>query len=248
VVACLLVVALVAWMVSIRVMDGMAMSGRYALGAPVAFLSVWVLMMAAMMFPSVWPALLVHGRMLGRRAERGRAEPGRGTAFVSGYLVSWALYGALAFAVVAAVRHSLSGVSDSDLARYVVAPIAVAGAVYQAAPLKRFCLDHCRAPMFWLMEHWREGVRGSLVMGVQHGGFCVGCCWLLMALMVTAGAMSITWMALIAVAIALEKLAPVPSWFASGVIAAGFLTVAVVAVADPSLLPGFSDGSEPMSM
>jgi predicted metal-binding membrane protein len=248
VVASLLVLALVAWMVSIRVMDGMAMDGRYALGAPVAFLSVWVLMMAAMMFPSVWPAVIVHGRLLGRRADRGRPEPGRGTAFVSGYLLSWALYGALAFSVVAVVRHSLSGLSDPDLARYVVAPIALVGAVYQAAPLKRFCLDHCRAPMFWLMEHWREGVRGSLMMGVQHGGFCVGCCWLLMALMVAAGAMSITWMALIAIAIALEKLVPIPPWVASGLIAAGFLTVAVVAVADPSLLPGFSDSGGSMSM
>lgn len=247
-VASLLVLALVGWMVAIRVMDGMAMDRRYALGAPVAFLGVWVLMMAAMMFPSVWPALIVHGRLLGQRADQGRAEPGRGTAFISGYLLSWVLYGAVAFSIVAVIRHALSGVSDPDLARYVVAPIAVAGAVYQAAPLKRFCLNHCRTPMFWMMEHWREGVRGSLVMGVQHGGFCVGCCWLLMALMVAAGAMSIAWMALIAIAIALEKLLPIPWWVASGVIAAGFLMVAVVAVADPSLLPGFSDGSGPMSM
>jgi predicted metal-binding membrane protein len=231
-----------------RVMDGMATGGRYALGAPVAFLGVWVLMMAAMMFPSVWPALVVHRRVLDRRAENGQIEPGRGAAFMSGYLLSWAAYGVLAFAVVAVVRGSLSGISDPDLARYVVAPVALAAAVYQAVPLKRFCLKHCRTPMFWLAQHWREGIGGSLRMGVEHGGFCVGCCWLLMALMVAVGAMNIAWMALMAAAIALEKLLPIPTWVASGVIAAGFLVVAVVAIADPSLLPGFSDGSKPMSM
>jgi predicted metal-binding membrane protein len=247
-VSSVLLLGLVAWLVSIRVMDGMAMDGRYALGGPAVFLGAWVLMMAAMMFPSVWPAVVVHGRVLDRRAERGRAEPGRGAAFVSGYLLAWTAYGVAAFVLVAVVRDSLTGVSDPDLARYVVAPIAIAGAVYQAVPLKRFCLKHCRAPMFWLAEHWREGRSGSLRMGVEHGGFCVGCCWLLMALMVAAGAMSFAWMALIAIAIALEKLLPIPTWLASGVIAAGFLTVAVIALADPSLLPGFSDGNASMSM
>jgi len=244
----LLVLGVVAWLVSMRVMDDMTMDGRYALGAPIAFLGAWVLMMAAMMFPSVWPALIVHQRVLSRRAESGRVEPGRNAAFVSGYLLSWTLYGVLAFALVAAVGQALSGVSDAAVARYVVAPIAIAGAVYQAVPLKRFCLRHCRSPMFWLAQHWRDGIRGSLRMGVEHGAFCVGCCWLLMGLMVAAGAMSVTWMALIAIAIALEKLLPVPAWVASAVIAAGFLTVAVIAVADPSLLPGFSDGGAPMSM
>jgi predicted metal-binding membrane protein len=199
------VVALAAWVGSITVMGGTAMNGRYALGAPIAFLGVWILMMAAMMFPSFWPALIAHTRMLNLRAERGRPQPGRGAAFVAGYVLSWALYGVLAFAVVAVVRRSLSGLSDADLARYLVAPIALAGAAYQVVPLKRLCLRHCRVPMFWLIEHWREGVRGSLVMGAQHGGFCVGCCWLLMALMVAAGAMSIAWMAMIATAIALES-------------------------------------------
>ena len=150
--------------------------------------------------------------------------------------------------MVAIVRDSLSGVSDADVARYVVAPIAIAGAVYQAVPLKRFCLRHCRTPMFWMAEHWREGVRGSPRMGVGHGAFCVGCCWLLMALMVAAGAMSVAWMVLVAIAIALEKLLPMHPWVASSVIAAGFLMVAVVAIADPSLLPGFSNESPPMSM
>ncbi len=244
----LLLLGLLAWLVSMRVMDGMAMDGRYRLGAPVAFLGVWVLMMAAMMFPSVWPALVVHRRVLRRRAENGRVEPGRGAAFMTGYLLSWGAYGVVAFALVAVVRDSLSGISDPDLARFVVAPVALVGAVYQAAPLKRFCLKHCRNPMFWLAEHWREGIGGSLRLGMEHGSFCVGCCWLLMALMVAAGTMSIVWMALVATAIALEKLLPVPTWVASGVISAAFVVVAVIAVADPALLPGFSDGSEPMSM
>ena len=126
VIAGLLVLGLVAWLVAVRAMGGMTMGGRYELGAPIAFLGVWVLMMAAMMFPSVWPAMVVHERLLESRAKRGRVEPGRGAAFISGYLLSWTAYGVVAFVVVAIVRDSLSGVSDADVARYVVAPIAIA--------------------------------------------------------------------------------------------------------------------------
>ena len=247
-VGALLVLALVAGLVAARAMDASTMEGRYALGSATAFLGLWVLMMAAMMLPSVWPAVIVHRRMLDRRAERGRVEPGRGLAFLSGYLLSWTAFGAVAFTIVAPVRAALDGLSDPTLARYVVAPIAVAGAAYQAVPLKRLCLRHCRSPLFWLAEHWREGVRGSLTMGARHGAFCVGCCWLLMALMVAAGTMSVAWMTLIAVAIAIEKLAPIPAPIASAVIAIGFLTVAVIAVADPTLLPGFSEVGSSNSM
>ena len=208
----LLALALLAWLVSARLVGGMTMDGRYAFGNAASFLVVWVVMMAAMMLPSVWPAVIVHRRLLDPRSAGGRVGPGRGAAFLVGYLISWAVFGAAAFAIVVVVwRGVLAGLSDADIARYVIAPIGVAGAVYQAVPLKRVCLRHCRTPLFWLSEHWREGVRGSLVMGVRHGGFCVGCCWLLMALMVAAGAMSVSWMALIATAIAIEKLAPIPA-------------------------------------
>ena len=150
VIAGLLVLGLVAWLVAVRAMGGMTMGGRYELGAPIAFLGVWVLMMAAMMFPSVWPAVVVHERLLESRAKRGRVEPGRGAAFISGYLLSWTAYGVVAFVVVAIVRDSLSGVSDADVARYVVAPIAILGAVYQAVPLKRCaCATAARRCFGW---------------------------------------------------------------------------------------------------
>jgi predicted metal-binding membrane protein len=242
----LLILAAASWLLTVRAMGGMSMDGRYALGATLPFLGGWVLMMAAMMFPSVWPAVMAHRRMLHRPTAQRRGTALSSPAFVVGYLITWTLFGGVAFVVVALGRDALSGLSDPHLARYVVAPIAVAGALYQIAPLKRRCLRHCRAPLFWLAAHWRDGLRGSIEMGTRHGAYCVGCCWLLMALMIAAGATSIVWMGLMAIAIAIEKLAPVPVPVASGIIAAGFLAVAVVALADPSLLPGFTGGGESM--
>jgi predicted metal-binding membrane protein len=236
--------AVAAWIASVQRMDSMSMGSRFSVGSLGFFVVLWVLMMAAMMFPSVWPVVAMHTIVLRRRAAAGARSLERSVAFVAGYLGAWTLFGLLAFGALAVARRAgLDTLSDSEVARYGVAPTALAAAVYQVVPLKRVCLKNCRGPLSFFIEHWRDGVRGALWMGVRNGTYCVGCCWLLMAVLLAVGVMSITWMALISVAIAMEKLAPVSlARLASGLLTVGLVALAVVALAKPSLLPGVGSG------
>jgi predicted metal-binding membrane protein len=236
--------AVVAWVASDNRMDGMSMDSRFSVGSLGFFVVLWVLMMAAMMFPSVWPAVAMHAMVIRRRTAADARSLARSAVFVSGYLGTWTLFGLTAFGVLALARSAgLDTVSSADLARYGVAPTALAAAAYQAVPLKRVCLKHCRGPLSFFIEHWRDGLQGALWMGVRNGAYCVGCCWLLMGVLLAIGVMSITWMALISVAIAVEKLAPVRwSAAASGLLTAGLVALAAVALAKPSWLPGVGSG------
>jgi predicted metal-binding membrane protein len=232
-----------AWFASVDRMHGMSMGSRFTVGSFGFFVVLWVLMMAAMMFPSVWPAVAMHALVLRRRAASGAASVNSGL-FVSGYLASWTVFGLAAFGLLALARASgLDTLSTDDVARYGVAPAALAAAVYQVAPLKRTCLKHCRGPLSFFMQHWRDGARGALTMGVRHGAYCVGCCWLLMVVLLALGVMSVTWMVIVSVAIAVEKLTPARwSLIASGVLTAGLVALGVAALVRPSLLPGVDAG------
>jgi predicted metal-binding membrane protein len=246
VVAMLLLLAVLAWVAATHQMRGMSMADRFDPGAFGTFVALWVVMMAAMMFPSVWPAVTMYGAMLRHRAGRGAAVAWGSPAFIGGYLVAWTAFGIASFVLLVIASRALGGVSDESVARFVVAPVALAGAVYQATPLKRACLHHCRGPFDLFMRHWRDGRLGAAAMGARHGSYCVGCCWLLMGLMLVVGLMSVVWMAIVSAAIAVEKLVPGPERLASAVVASGFVLVAVIALVDPSLLPGFGSGPAPM--
>jgi predicted metal-binding membrane protein len=229
-----------AWAASLDRMGGMRMGERFSVGSVGFFVVLWVLMMSAMMFPSVWPALAMYGLVIRRRSSAGARSVGRSATFVAGYLASWTAFGLVAFGLLVVARVAgLDRLSDDELARYVVAPVAFAGALYQVVPFKQVCLRHCRGPLSFFMQHWREGARGALVMGARHGGYCVGCCWMLMLVLLALGVMSVTWMAVVALAIAVEKLAPA-RWArpASGLLAAGLVALALVAIVKPSWLPG----------
>jgi len=236
--------AVIAWVASVGRMDTMSIGSRFSVGSLGFFVVLWVLMMAAMMFPSVWPVVAMHTLVISRRRGAGARPLGRSVAFVSGYLGAWTAFGLIAFGLLWVARAAgLDSLSDSELARYGVAPTALAAALYQVVPLKRACLRQCRGPLSFFIEHWREGFRGALRMGLRHGAYCVGCCWLLMAVLLALGVMSITWMAVVSVAIAVEKLAPL-RWArrASGALTVGLVAVAVVALARPSWLPGVGSG------
>lgn len=229
-----------AWSASVATKDGMNMGSRFSVGSLGFFVVLWVLMMAAMMFPSVWPAVEIYGLVIRRRASAGAHSFARSATFVAGYVGSWTAFGLSAFALLAVARTAgLDTLSTEELARYVVAPVALAGALYQVAPIKQACLRHCRGPLSFFLEHWREGTRGALVMGARHGAYCVGCCWMLMLVLLALGVMSMTWMAVVAFAIAVEKLAPA-GWarLASGVLTAGLAALALVALMKPAWLPG----------
>jgi predicted metal-binding membrane protein len=232
--------AVVAWIASVRRMDDVGMDDRFSAGTFGFFIGLWVVMMAAMMFPSVWPTLSLHATIARSRSTAGVRAAVESGAFVAGYLASWTAYGLLAFGVLEiASRNGLGGLSDRELGRYVVAPVALAAALYQLAPLKQACLRHCRGPFSFLRAHWRDGLVGAVRMGTIHGGYCVGCCWMLMLVLLAVGLMSVTWMAIVSIAIAVEKLTPARSaWLPSTLLGVGLAVLALAALIRPTLLPG----------
>jgi predicted metal-binding membrane protein len=167
------------------------------------FLGVWVVMMAAMMLPSVAPTVALYSRMT-----KGRS-PSAPLAFAAGYLVTWGAAGALAFAVYAAGSEIAGGAFAWDRAgRWFAGGTLLAAAVYELTPLKDVCLGKCRSPLGFLLTSWRGGLRGAVRMGAAHGAWCVGCCWALMASLFALGIMSIAWMVFVAGLIAFEKTVP----------------------------------------
>jgi predicted metal-binding membrane protein len=191
-------------------MAGMDMGPGTDPGTLGFWVGAWVVMMAAMMFPSIAPMVVMYVRIQRGKRAKGRDRPVGGTAvFVGGYLLVWSLAGLAAYAIVR-LGHELSpGFLAWDRAGpYVAGGVILAAALYQLSPLKDVCLSKCRSPFAFLLTAWRPGRRGALRMGVEHGGWCVGCCWALMAALIALGAMSVGWMVFVAALIAVEKLLP----------------------------------------
>ena len=164
---------------------------------------VWVVMMAAMMLPSLAPTVALYSRMTRERRRCRRSRSRRG------YLLVWGAAGALAFAVAVAGRGVAGDVLAWDGAgRWVAGATLLVAAVYELTPLKDVCLGKCRSPLGFLLGSWRDGRIGGLRMGARHGAWCVGCCWALMASLFALGVMSIAWMAFVAALIAGEKMLP----------------------------------------
>lgn len=170
---------------------------------------MWAVMMVAMMLPSAAPMILVFLAMARRRPAGAGARYGATAMFTLAYLVVWA-----GFSVVAAASEwwLREAALTSDEAR-ALGPLAgglllVAGGVYQLTPLKYACLSRCQSPLGFLLGSWRDGVAGAFVMGVRHGLYCVGCCWLLMALLFAGGVMNLAWVAVLAGFVLAEKVVP----------------------------------------
>ena len=238
----LLALAVVAWGITDDRMSGMEAAPGAELGSLGFYVSVWVVMMAAMMFPSVSPTVVIYDRLRAGHLERGRGAPADATIlFVAGYLLVWTAAGLVAYGGFALVRDADPAFLAWDEAgRYVTGGVIVAAAVYQVTPFKRACLVKCRSPLMFLAERWRHGRAGGLELGVRHGAWCLGCCWALMAALFAVGMMSLGWMALIAAFIAAEKLLPWPTAARRGV--AVLLLVLGLGVAFvPSDVPGFSE-------
>ena len=170
-----------------------------------ALVLMWSLMMVAMMLPSAAPAILLYGRV---RAIRGGDDVARTWVFLAGYLAIWLL-----FAILAAFAQSLlAGPSMALSGETAPAVLLIAAGVYQLSPLKSACLRECRSPAQFISRHWRRGVTGALRLGMLHGGYCVGCCWLLMALLFVGGVMNFAWIAALTLIIGIEKLVPRGEW------------------------------------
>ena len=239
-VAALLVLAALAWWDTGQRMEDMPASAGAGLGGVGFYTGLWVVMMAAMMFPSIAPVVVVYDRLRSSRRARGIRSPGPEASafFVAGYLIAWTAAGLAAYALLEVAGSFGGEVFAWDRAgREVVAGVLLASAAYQLTPLKDRCLAHCRGPLMFLLEHWREGRLGATRMGIAHGAWCVGCCWALMATLFALGLMSLGWMALVAALIAGEKLLPrrVP---APRVVAGILLGLVLAILLAPDLLPG----------
>ena len=173
-----------------------------------ALLMMWIIMMIAMMIPAAAPMILAFSAVHRRRAsEGGPAVPT--SIFVLGYLVVWGLFGLVA-AVVQVALHARALLSpDMSAAGPLFAgALLIAAGIFQWTPLKHACLSACRSPLSFLMSRWREGRAGSFLVGLQHGLYCLGCCWALMALLFAAGVMNLVWVAGLAIIVMVEKVAP----------------------------------------
>ena len=231
-VVALLALAGLAWWSTADRMAGMDAGPGTDLGALGWFLGVWVVMMAAMMFPSLAPTVALYARM----TRRGGLD--RPLLFAGGYLLVWGAAGLLAYGVFELGRSVLGGALawDAD-GRWVAGGVLALTAVYELTPLKDACLGKCRSPLGFLLGRWRDGRRGALEMGARHAGWCLGCCAGLMVALFALGVMSLTWMALVAALIALEKTLPwrrTITWGTAGLL----LVLAVAILAAPHDVPG----------
>jgi predicted metal-binding membrane protein len=242
----LLFLAAVAWALTGDRMAGMDAGPGTDLGGLGFWLTVWVAMMAAMMFPSIAPMVLMYARVEEGKRLKGQPTPAGATAvFVCGYLLTWTAAGLLAYALFEAGRSLKLGFLAWDSAGpYVAGGVLLAAAIYQFTPLKDVCLRHCRSPLTFVIMHGRPGRLGALRMGMEHGGWCVGCCWGLMAALFALGVMSIGWMALIAAMIALEKLLP---WraVANHSVAALLVALGLAVAFVPDKVPGLTLPNSP---
>ena len=169
------------------------------------FLLAWVAMMIAMMFPTAAPMILMFGRVAAGKQQR--AQPFVPTwVFVSAYLVVWVAFGVVAYAAAAGLS-ALAMPSPwlmGNAARFGGA-ILVVGGLYQLSPLKNLCLTKCRSPLSFVLTEWRDGYGGALLMGLRHGAYCLGCCWLLFAILFPLGVMNIAAMVGLTLLIFAEK-------------------------------------------
>jgi predicted metal-binding membrane protein len=234
----------VAWVVTILLARSMG-NGPGTMGlALLPFLGLWLVMMSAMMLPSVAPVAVLWTRLIsGASAGFGRVT--RMSMFLGGYLLVWAAFGAVAFAALAGADRLLT--ASPTAAKWLGVAIFITAGIYQLTPWKDWCLRHCRSPIGALMYYLGfKGRSRDARVGLHHGATCAGCCWGLMILLVAVGVMNVAVMAALAVVIFVEKLWRYGKPFGRAV---GVLLVAIGAAAIwfPWLLPGLhASGMAPM--
>jgi predicted metal-binding membrane protein len=240
-VALLFGVAALGWWWTGDRMQGMDDGPWTGLGSFGWFLGVWIVMMAAMMFPSVSPTVALYSKMTRQRS------PLLPLSFAAGYLLVWAAAGVAAFAIAVA-QNAVSGdlFAWEHAGRWTAGGTLIVAAVYELTPLKDVCLGKCRSPLGALLGSWRDGVSGALRMGAKNGAWCVGCCWALMASLFALGLMSLTWMAVVAGLIAFEKTVPWRRLATYGT-AAVLLALGLLVLTAPASTPGLTTpGDAPM--
>lgn len=231
----------IAWLYLFHLAAGMDGMGGMTAGAAgpsiqpwtvsdaVLMLVMWSVMMAAMMIPSAAPMILLHAAIL-RKSDRGTAPAAATPAFTAGYLAVWSAFSVVATLLQWALEQAalLSPMMASSSA-VLGGGLMIAAGVYQMTNLKHRCLQHCRSPVHFLSAHWRNGSLGAFRMGLDHGAYCVGCCWALMALLFVGGVMNLLWIAALAALVLVEKVAPHGALM--GRIAGGMMILGGIAMA-----------------
>jgi len=190
--------------------------------APFVF-AMWWVMMLGMMLPSAAPMILTFSTLQRRTRQRdGTSVP---TAlFVAGYLLVWGVFSVVATAAQWTLqRYALLSPRLAMASSLLGGLLFILAGIYQFTPLKYACLSHCRSPFAFLLNHWRDGRVGALRMGADHGLYCLGCCWFLMALLFAVGVMNLLGVAVIAGFVFAEKLLPAGVWI--GRIGGGAMTL-----------------------
>lgn len=167
--------------------------------------AMWAVMMVAMMVPSATPMLLTFAMIARSRRAQGRAFVPV-WVFLAGYLAAWTAF-SLAATLAQWGLHRLALISPMMVATSPLLGglVLMAAGLYQWTPFKRACLRHCRTPLHFLLSCWQDGPAGAFLMGLRHGTYCLGCCWLLMAILFAVGVMNLAWIAALSVFVLLEK-------------------------------------------
>jgi predicted metal-binding membrane protein len=205
-------------------------SWQWTPGAVFATFLMWAVMMVAMMLPTALPFIRTYWQLAGAR--RAGASRTSGTiAFVFGYLVAWTVFSAAATLLQILLHQrgllspnmAISGTALSGV-------VALGAGIYQFTPMKLACAHKCRTPIGFFVARWRDGPGGAIAVGIEHGAYCVGCCWMLMATMFVAGIMSLAWMAILTAIMLIEKLPSIGERFGRAMgwigIAAGITLIA----------------------
>lgn len=243
--AVLIGLAALAWLLTVRQarsMSDMALGlGQVGARMPAdmtapVFMAMWLAMMSAMMLPTVLPMVLAHRRVVLHRGE----GYGPTAAFVAGYLAVWAAAGLVPLATVLAFRTLSSEAASSRWLPALAGFVLVAAGAYQFSRWKSLCLGTCRSPLAFVLSHdFGGGARSAFRAGLSHGGYCLGCCWSLMAVLVVVGLMNLVWMAVLAVVFLAEK-----NWRhgveLSRAVGLGLLLLGLAVVVVPDLLPAVS--------
>ena len=194
----------------------MAMSAlqpmEWTAGTAVLMLFMWWIMMIAMMLPGAAPMILLFATVNRRGAERGNPYVPTGV-FAAGYLAMWGGFSVVATGLQWGLeRTGLLSSMMASTSLVLGGVLLIAAGAWQLTPLKQACLKHCRSPLHFITHRWRKGSAGALRMGLEHGAFCLGCCWFLMGLLFYGGVMNLYWIAGLALFVLLEKTIPAGHW------------------------------------
>ncbi len=200
------------------------------------FIAIWIVMMVAMMFPTAAPMILMFSKIYASRRQQER--PFVPTwVFVSAYLLVWSLCGGVAYPLAVLIEQ-LAAPSMwlmENAARLAGVVLVVAG-LYQLSPLKYICLSKCRTPLQFILSSWRDGYSGAFRMGLEHGAYCIGCCWLLFVILFPLGLMNLAVMALLTALIYAEKALPIGRQI-SQLVGGGLIVYGVLVLFLPAAFP-----------